>query len=301
MESPTHSRRVLALDGASVSVSEWTAVSPQGPPMLLLHGGGADSAELSWGELGPALAAAGFRVIAPDHPGFGQSPRAQWKLTQQRLVNYVGELIDALELDEYVIGGLSLGGGLTLGHLLTRPAKARAALLFGSFGIMPRLVDGFWGPLAHFSTFLMLRSGLLGALTRSYTKNPSAMERGLSEIVRSSQARTPELVERVVRESSSGTSLAAFAEWQGDQVRWNRLRTDYTDQLSSIRIPTLLVHGDRDTGVPLARARAAAELLPHAELLTVADAGHWVQRDAPETVTAAVTDFLRRIAPHRDQ
>ncbi|WP_235653739.1 alpha/beta fold hydrolase [Mycolicibacter icosiumassiliensis] len=87
---------------------------------MLLHGGGTDSAELSWGEVGPRLAAGGFRVIAPDHPGCGKSPLPPWRVTQQRLVAYVGEFIDALALDHYAIGGLSLGGALSIGHVLDR-------------------------------------------------------------------------------------------------------------------------------------------------------------------------------------
>ncbi|MCT2582145.1 alpha/beta fold hydrolase [Actinophytocola gossypii] len=42
--------------------------------VLLLHGGGTDSASLSWGGVGPRLAAAGYSVVAPDHPGYGHSP-----------------------------------------------------------------------------------------------------------------------------------------------------------------------------------------------------------------------------------
>ena len=55
--------------------------------MVLLHGGGVDSAALSWGDIGTRLAAAGYRVIAPDHPGHGRSRLPSWPVTQQRLVD----------------------------------------------------------------------------------------------------------------------------------------------------------------------------------------------------------------------
>ncbi|TWD81070.1 pimeloyl-ACP methyl ester carboxylesterase [Kribbella amoyensis] len=286
-------RRTVEVSGAKISLLEWVPEEPAGPTVLLLHGGGADSAELSWGGVGAALSDEGFRVVAPDHPGFGQSPRASRPLTQEYLVRYVGGLVDELDLDDYVIGGLSLGGGLTLGHLLDRPARARGAVLLGSYGIMPRLRDGVLGGAQHFATYLLLRSGLLAAMTRSYARSPAAMERGLRAIVRNQAGRTPELVRAVIAEAASGDGMSVFTEWQHDQVLWNRLRTDYTSSLPEIQTPTLLVHGDHDTGVPLARARAAAGLLPQAELVPVAGAGHWVQRDRPDVVVPALVDFLR--------
>lgn len=58
-----------------VSCLSWLPdADPTGPDVLLLHGAGLDSAELSWGEVGPALAASGQRVFASDHPGYGQTP-----------------------------------------------------------------------------------------------------------------------------------------------------------------------------------------------------------------------------------
>lgn len=289
---PRRSR--LELPHATVSALEWRPVAETGIPVLLLHGGGADSAELSWSEVGAALADAGHRVIAPDHPGFGHSPRAQWSLTQERLVRHVAELVDALGLGVYAVAGLSLGGGMTVGHLLDQPGRARSAMLLGCYGLMPRLADGFFGPTTHFSSFLLLRSGLLAAMTRSYASHPSAMERGLRDLVRSPQSRTPELVEAVLAEAASGTGLEVFGEWQREQVLWNRLRTVYTDRLSTIRTPTLLAHGDHDGGVPLRRIETAAGLLPAGSLLTVPGAGHWVQRDRPDLVIPAMLEHLRR-------
>lgn len=288
-------RAQITAAGTEVSFLEWRPVEESGSPVLLLHGGGADSAELSWGEVGPALAAAGHRVIAPDHPGFGRSPRAAWPLTQERLVSYVGEVVDALDLTDYAIGGLSLGGGIALGHLLGRPGRARGAMLLGCYGLMPRLADGPLGGLTHLTSFLLVRTGLLSAMTRRYMRNRAAMERGLQDLVRNPDARTPELVDAVLAEAASGTGTEVFGEWQNDQVLWNRLRTDYAAQLASIRTPALFVHGDRDTGVPIARIEAAAERMPDATLRIVPDAGHWVQRDRPDIVIPAMLAHLQRI------
>ncbi|WP_426621666.1 alpha/beta fold hydrolase [Microbacterium sp. As-52] len=287
-------RTSIVLPHATVSALEWRPACESGMPVLLLHGGGADNAQLSWSAVGHALAEAGHRVIAPDHPGFGQSPRPDRPLTQERLVRYVGELVDRIGLADYAVAGLSLGGGMAVGHLLDRPGRARSAILLGCYGLMPRLADGFSGRFTHFGTFLLLRSGLLARMTRAYAHNRSAMERGLRELVRNPTARTPELVDAVLAEAATGTGLETFGEWQRDQVLWNRLRTVYVEQLPSITTPTLLVHGDRDSGVPLARIRIAAEQLPVGSLVTVPGAGHWVQRDRPDLVIPAMREHLER-------
>jgi pimeloyl-ACP methyl ester carboxylesterase len=166
-------------------------------------------------------------------------------------------------------------------------------MLLGAFGIMPRLTDGLLSRMNQLGTYVLLRTGLLAAMTRGYARNAAAMERGLRTIVRNPAARTPELVRAVVEEAASGESLRTFGEWQRDQVLRDGLRTNYTDRLHEIRTPVLLIHGERDSGVPIARARAAAELLPHATFRPVPDAGHWVQRDRPDLVLPALRTFLQ--------
>lgn len=288
-------RTTLHLADSTVSVREWMPAVQTRSTVLLLHGGGADSADLSWGGTGPQLAAHGHRVLAPDHPGFGRSPRPARPVTQERLVAYVGALVDALRLDHYVIGGLSLGGSLAIGHLLDRPGAARGALLLGAYGLMPRLTDGFWSGATQASTHLLVRSGLLGALTRRYARSRALLERGLGELVRDPAARTPELIDAVIEEAQHGTGITTFAQWQRDQVGWCRLRTDYRSRLGGIGTPTLFIHGTHDTGVPLSRATDAAVLMPRARVLPVDGAGHWVQRDRPDIVIPAMIDFLRSV------
>jgi len=286
-------RHTLDLSWGEVSYLAWDGHSrPEAPDVLLLHGGGLDSAWLSWGALGSALSEAGCRVIAPDHPGYGQSPPSPWTATQDRLVSYVGEVVDALGLHDYVIGGLSLGGGMAIGHVLGRPGGVRGAILFGSYGLMDHQFEGMLSTPAHVATWAMLRTGMLSAVMRAYGRDRRRMERSVRDLIRNPAQRTAELVDAIMAEAERGSGFAPFEQWQRDQFLWNRLRTNYTGQLGSLGVPVLIVHGDRDNGVPVAYARAAAGSIPDVRLLVVSDAGHWVQRDRPEAVTPAVIEFL---------
>lgn len=284
-------RSVVDLPSGPVSYLTWAPDRPAST-VVLLHGGGVDNASLSWGGLGPRLAQAGHRVIAPDHPGFGHSAPARLPVTQERLVAYVGELVDALGLRRYAIGGLSLGGGMTIGHVLDRPDGVTAAMLLGSYGVMPRLSDGPLSAVRQLVTWAALRAGLLGAATTWVGGNRSAMVRSMQALITDPQQLTDELMDEVMAAARQPDGFKAFEQWQRDQVKWNRLRTDYTRRLASLTCPVLIVHGDRDPGVPVARARAAAALIPNARLKVIAGAGHWVQRDRPDAVLDAMIEFL---------
>ncbi|CAM3378046.1 alpha/beta fold hydrolase [Occultella aeris] len=289
------SRSIIDLPWGPVSYLHWSpAAKASSSPsvVVLLHGGNADSASLSWGELGSHLAAAGHRVVAPDHPGFGESPRAPWTATQDRLVAYVGELVDALGLEYYVIGGLSLGGGLTIGHVLARPERVTGAMLFGSYGLQDRLTGGWLSLPTQTLTWLALRTGLLGLAQEAYARSPRLLASGMRQIVRSPDRLTEDLLAEITVAAGRKGARVAFEQWQRDQVLWNRTRTNYQDRLHDVAAPTLVVHGSQDSGVPVARAREAAARIPDAHLLVVDGAGHWVQRDRPDLVTPAVVRFL---------
>jgi pimeloyl-ACP methyl ester carboxylesterase len=276
--------------GATATTASATARDPL--PVLLLHGGGVDNAWLSWGELGGALAARGHRVYAPDNPGHGESDRAPWPFTQERLVTYVGEVVDALGLDRYVVGGLSLGGGLSIGHVLDRPSRVAGAMLLGTYGIMRRQYPGPLALPAHVFTWMTVATGFMGWMLRWYGNDQRRLGQGLVAIVRDPQRRTPELVDAVQAEAQRESAFVPFEQWQRDQIGPLRLTTDYSDRLSQFPVPALVVHGDRDTGVPVARAEAAAGSIPDSRLLVVTGAGHWVQRDRPDVVAPAVLGFL---------
>lgn len=260
--------------------------------VVLLHGGGVDSASLSWSGVGPRLAASGYRVLAPDHPGYGDSPPAPWPSTQNRLVGYVGEFVDALVLDRYAIGGLSLGGGMTIGHVLDRPDSVTGAMLLSSYGFMSRLSVGPLSGARQVLTWVMVRTGLLSAVSRWTGRSERAMTWLMPALIGDPAQRTPELVDEILSAARAEHAFEAFGQWQRDQVRWNRLTTEYRSRLATFPRPALIVHGDKDTSVPLAAARAAAELIPHARLEVIAGAAHWVQRDRPDVVVPAMLEFL---------
>jgi pimeloyl-ACP methyl ester carboxylesterase len=70
-------------------------------------------------------------------------------------------------------------------------------------------------------------------------------------------------------------------------------RDDVSDKIASIRVPALVIHGDADVAIPLARAQAMKEAIPNAELIVIAG-GHSVSMTNSGPVNAAINDFLER-------
>ncbi len=295
---PSATRRLLRFPWGQLSCLCWEpAAHDPASNVLLLHGGGLDSASLSWGQTGPALAAAGYRVVAPDLPGFGSSPAAPWGYTQELLVELVGEIIAALSWETPVVGGLSMGGGMALGYGLGR-GDVRGLMLLGCYGLMDRQVEGPLSPAVHLLTWGLLRTGALDAVTRRYLNSRRLMASSLNGLIRNPAQRTDALLDEVLAAGRLGTNLTAFGQWQRDQFGPTKARTNYTAALPGLHVPVLIIHGSRDSGVPVARARAAAHLLPDAHLVVVDNAGHWVQRDRPDLVIPAMLAFLADLPHH---
>lgn len=289
-------RLLVDLTWTSVSVCVWEPEGQASETVLLLHGGGYDSAELSWGLLGPALADAGYRVLAPDVPGCGQSPAADWEPTQERLVAWVAEVVEALGLRAFVLGGLSMGGGMALGYALRRPDGIRSLLLFGSYGLADRILDGPGSALGQLASWALVRAGLMGPGMRWVVRHPALVRMTERNLLMNADQRTPELTAAIMAEGARGSGVAHFERWQVDQTLPDRLRTSYVGQLHQITEPVLLIHGSRDVGVPVDVVREAARRFPDARCAVIVGAGHWVQRDRPELVTPLVVDFLGGVA-----
>ncbi len=281
----------INLRWGSVNYLEWNPAQACRGTLILLHGGGLDSASLAWSRVGTELAEVGYRVIAPDHPGFGQSPQASWVADQDRLLQYVDDLLAGLGVEDYFIGGISLGGGLAIGHSLAHQDRIRGLVLLGTYGVMQRPFKGLAGILLQLLSWVAQRGGAFKLLRWMMERNDRLLRRSLFSLLVSEEARTETVVDEVKKELRRGSQ--AFSEWQRSEVGPTRLKTNYTARLHEIRKPVLLLHGDSDQLVPLSHAKAAGRMLPDAQLLVAPQAGHWVQRDRPEFVCEAIKSFLR--------
>jgi pimeloyl-ACP methyl ester carboxylesterase len=279
----------MALQHGSISSSglriHYLHEGDRGEPLLLLHGGGTDSAMLSWGEMISPLAAS-RRVFAPDWPGYGDSDRPDSQYTMAYYISVLGDLIQALGLHRPTLIGVSMGGGIALGFALDHPQAVDKLVLVDSYGLQDRAP-------AHGLSWLFVRLPLVNELTWALTARSRWLARAsLAGIFRDPGRLSKGLVDAVYAELSKPGAGAAFRSFQKDEVQWRGLRTVYMDRLHELQAPTLFVHGAQDTLVPLRFAREAHARVPGSRLEVIADAGHWPQREQPAQFLQAVSSFL---------
>jgi pimeloyl-ACP methyl ester carboxylesterase len=141
----THSETWLEVESLHIHC---LAAGESGSPVILLHGGGLDSASISWGgEIGPLSAR--HRVFAPDLPGYGESDKPAIEYTIDYYVHFLNHLLDALRLDKASLVGLSLGSGIALGFTLSCPARVDRLVLVDTYGIQDKVA---W----HRSSYLFI-------------------------------------------------------------------------------------------------------------------------------------------------
>lgn len=258
-----------------------------GKPVVLLHGGGIDSAMLSWQDTIPALVDAGFRVYMPDWPGYGKSPPPPQPFTQEMLIEVTAGLLDAWGLKKASLAGISMGGGAALGFTLAHPERVEKLVLIGSYGLQDKAP-------AHFFSALFVKMPLLNDLTYAIMRSSRWMiKESMKMIIHNPASLTGAMIDEVAEVIKNPSAGKTFAQFQRDEVRQGGLKTCYMPRLGQIEAPVLIVHGTGDAGVPVRYAREAADRIPNVKLHIIEGAGHWTQRDYPEEVNRVTVGFLQ--------
>ncbi|MBJ7608364.1 MAG: alpha/beta fold hydrolase [Candidatus Dormibacteraeota bacterium] len=234
-----------------------------GPPVVLLHGWGATK------ELMAPIAdrLSGHRVIVPDLPGFGATgaPPAAWGIDEY--AGWVITLLDRLGVDRTHLVGHSNGGRIAIALAAARPERVDRLVLTDSAGIRPH-----HGLTHHWRvrTFKMLQA--------------AARARWLPSGLRAAAAR------RAGRRGSADYRAAA-GSLRGSMVRL--VNADLRPHLSRLRVPTLLIWGDRDQETPVADARTMERLIPDSGLVLFEGSGHFAYAEQPDRFSHIVRVFLR--------
>lgn len=245
------------LDGVELA---WREVG-SGRPFVLLHGLMGSGALLAGQGLVPALAERGYRVILPDLRGHGDSgrPHDSGCYPADILADDMLALIGHLGLDDYDLGGYSMGGKLVL-RLLARGARPAHAVVGGQgLDALDAESDRTAG-----------HRRILAAVAGGVALPAGSPEEATAQWIRQSGV-DPRAVGLVL-----GTFVATAAE-----------------ALRPVSARTLVVVGDRDSRGTSAGSLAA--LLPHGQLVLV-PGDHVTALGAPE-FTAAVLEFLGNSLP----
>ena len=248
------------LDRNGVAI-HWEAHG-RGPAILLSHGYSATSR--MWdGQV--AAFSDRFKIIVWDMRGHGQSdyPKARDAYSEALTVGDMAAILDAAGERKAVIGGLSLGGYMTLAFHLRHPERARALMLFDTGpGFRNDEARAAWNARANTRADDLERRGLAAL--------------GASDEVRMSQHR-------------DASGLAGAARGMLAQENDGVIRS-----LETVRVPTLVLVGANDTNF-LAATDYMAKKIPGAEKVVIPDAGHAANLHQPAAFNRAMDAFLARL------
>ena len=281
-----HDEVMLAVAGSPVRAFRSRQV-PEGPVIVLLHGGSLDSARLSWEPIWPKLAGTA-QLVAPDLPGYGASRLGATRPTLAGYRDWLLAFLDACELRTVVLVGLSMGGGIALRTAVDAPDRVSALVLCAPYGVSERTPGGRAGSLAVHAP------GLTPLTNTILRRSPSLLRRAIGTLLHSPGAVTDDLVSRVAGELTRPDSGAAWSSFRRYEVRWSGPRTRFGDELARLGQPAVFLSGERDHLVRAADVRAAAARVPRGRFVAVPGAGHWLPRDAPDLLAAEITAIIGR-------
>lgn len=250
---------------------------PEGDRVVLLVHGYPESSYM-WRHVLAAVAKKGWRGLAPDLPGYGDSPTDR-PGTWERHIEALDRLVNALELPPVVLVTHDWGVLIGLRWACDHPGAARALVISdGGF-----FADRRWHDLAN-----VMRTPEEGEkLVRAYTRDGLAGAlRGLSSGI--DDAAVDEYWKAFADDERRLAQLDLYRSGDFDKLE------PYEGALARLNLPALILWGGQDRfTTPTNGERFQAEL-PSSELTVLPDAGHFVWEDDPERTSELVVDFLRR-------
>ncbi|MFB7447856.1 alpha/beta fold hydrolase [Streptomyces sp. NPDC056194] len=247
-----------------------------GPALLLVHGHPFD--HTMWQPQIDRFSLT-HRVIAPDLRGYGITP-----LGAETEVIGLGDfaedltdLLDALEIDDCVVAGLSMGGQIAMEFVRRHPGRVRGLVLADTF------------PAAETEDGRKARNAMADRLLREGMRGYA--DEVLDRMVAPYNTHAAPHVHRMMCATDPVAAAAA--------LRGRAERPDYRETLRALTVPALVVVGRDDTYTPVADAEEMHALLPHSTLTVVERAAHLPNLERPEEFDAALDAFLRSLVRPR--
>jgi pimeloyl-ACP methyl ester carboxylesterase len=258
----TFTLREAAIHGSTMSYRE----GGDGPPLLFLHGAGGAESALPF--LLPLTDR--FRVIVPDHPGFGRSPDPAWLDDIHDAAYAYLDFLEALDLRGAHVVGTSLGGWIAMEIAIRDRTRFASLTLVAAAGIRP-------GDIPTGDLFMWSPEDRVRQLVAS----AAFAERILALPQTAAQA------EVALRNHFTTAKLAWEPRFFDPGLeKW----------LHRLALPTQVVWGDQDRLFPADYGRRLAALIPGASFSVIEDCGHLPQIEQPDRLTDLVLAHVARAA-----
>lgn len=236
-----------------------------GRPLLIFHDELGYTGWMTWNE----RLAEERTLVIPLQPGFGKTPRLDWMRDFRDLASFYARMVREMRLDPVDVIGFSAGGWIAAEMAAADPHLLRSMVLVGPLGVRPRQ-----GEILNF----------IGMTIRSHLRATVA-----------DTVNTPEFG-KIYGGEMTPEAFEAFEDARAETTRlgWEPFMHSATlpYRLQGVRVPTLLVWGDRDAVVPRGVIERYAEVLEGAKVTEIGGAGHRPEIENPAEFVSAVKNFL---------
>jgi pimeloyl-ACP methyl ester carboxylesterase len=272
----------LELPGATVNYAEVGS----GEPILFVHG--LAGCWRNWLENVPYFGR-GYRAIALDLPGFGDSPKPSWEISMPNYGRLIHDFCERLGIDRVAaLVGNSMGGFVSTEAVIQQPERFERLVLISAAGI------SFWEARERRVKALsrMIEAAaphFLEGDRRFLLARPGGRKIAFGRVFRNPSKLRPELLKEQAR---PGLSAPGFAAAMTAIVGY-----DTRERLPEIEIPTLVVWGLNDQIVPVEAALGYHRLIPRSRLEIFERTGHLPQLERPARFNPLLEEFIESSRP----
>jgi non-heme chloroperoxidase len=257
-----------------------------GQPIVLIHGFPLSSA--AWEKQVPALLAAGYRTIAYDRRGFGNSAQPAMGYDYDTFAADLGVIMNELDLRDAILVGHSMGTGEITRYLATYGSgRVSQAVLISP--IPPFLLKTSDNPDAVDQSIF---DGFMQAIMQDRFAYQTSF---LNDFFNYDQTKGNRVSEEAYR---ANWNLATKASALGTLASIPAWLTDFRPDLPNIDVPVLIIHGDADRVLPYpVTAKRLQAALPGSQLVTLPGAPHAIPWTHADEVNRAMLEFVSAPVP----
>lgn len=269
--------KAVMLDGHQLVYT----VTGGGPPIILLHGFGAQG--WMWEYQQEALAKH-FTVYTLDLLGHGYSDRPDIAYTTDLFIDSVKGFMSALDIARATLIGHSLGAGVAMGIALKYPRLTDKIVLIGGFpqGVSEKAALTAYRIFLRFEPVFLLRIGF-------YLSGKGLLRSTLDNLVVDKSLITDDVIDRAYRFRTFAGSARVLFSTRNNIWRWEE---HYASRISEITTPTLVMWGTHDPLFPLPVGEELHQQIPNSKFRAIEGAGHLTMWEKPQETNAAILEFL---------
>lgn len=253
--------------------------------IVFLHGGSLDNALMSWKEV-IDLMGDQYDIYAIDLLGYGESDKPDIVYSIPMYVEFLHDMLKELKIEKTHLVGLSMGGGINIGFSLKYPEMVDKLIIADPIGFCEKMP---FHKLCHWYV-----NSWLNAKSYEWTSKSKKLIRWSMEstFIGDKKKVTDDLINMLydmLKDSDCGRAWMSFQRYE---LGSDRMTTDLMPHLGELKMPVLIVNGEKDSLVTLKSADAACKIIENSKLHIMKGCKHWCQKERPEEFADVLKEFL---------